>query len=131
MSPIPRETTYREVRAHHLMHSSSKAFIKLSACHFVGVLLVTRVPPVLVLGSKDMETPESLHDSDARLLCGSSLQARCFPCALTGVTSHRELSGVGSRSVSERPSVMTMATRLSEVNLRSRLSLVNCRASPV
>lgn len=26
---------------------------------------------------------------------------------------------------------MTMATRLSEVNLLSKLSLVNCRASPV
>lgn len=55
------------------------------------------------------------------------------PChrALTGVTSHREVSGVRSRSVSERPSVMTMATLLLEVNLRSRLSLLNCRASPV
>lgn len=94
------------------------------ACHFVKLLLVTAVSPALALCSKDMKTPKK------PALCHTAATWQ-VPYALTGVTSHRELSGVGSRRVSERPSVMTMATRLSDVNLRSRLSLVNCRASPV
>lgn len=124
MSPIPRETTWGEVQVHHWMHSSPNAFIIVYAFHILPVLLVTAVSPALALCSQDMETPRK-----PALCCTAATWQ--VPHALTGVTSHRELSGVGSRRVSERPSVMTMATRLSDVNLRSRLSLVNCSASPV
>lgn len=131
MSPIPRETTCREVRVHQWVLSSSDAFMSSNTHRSVRALLVTHVPPALALDTETCRHPEHLHGSEAQLLHGCFLQARSFPRALTGVTSHRELSGVGSRSVSERPSVMTMATRLSEVNLRTKFSLVNCKASPV
>lgn len=59
MSPIPRETTCREVRVPHRMHSPSNAFINLNASYFVRVLLVTCIPPALALSSKDTESPRT------------------------------------------------------------------------
>lgn len=71
MSPIPRETTWGEVRVHHWMHSPSNAFITVYACHFVKVLLVTAVSPALALLARTRRHSESPRCA-AQLPCGRS-----------------------------------------------------------